>query len=777
MKTLVFINPINYTIPQFPSSIFLFHFPSLSRENKKSLLYISHTKNPLFTHKHQHFSPIKASTSDAYHGWDDLGLRGGDSVNSGESTQLRNFLVSIGADDKKHVFMFVLGIFCALAISRVRVSSIIVFPASVLVFAVGFSIGFVRGVSFNEFNANAIKRKGKEEFFRVYSEMLRGLMWFFDGFDVKANDLKNAIQRAIDTKEIELSDLENYVNVIQSIKVLALNARNSVEASIDSVGNVNGVLVENQKSSSSSKKRKEIGEVGFELLQFVGGLFGEKAVSLKSNKVKEKEKEKEKVKQGTAEVVVNDRAQGNNSTPVIEEAVLNAVDNEKGDRDFLFSQGSTNKSALDWDSQRRIRVVSENGRTNLRDLGGDRKRLVDCEESLDQNNRLQFMNNQSVSWEMDQNNETETWKSQDSRIDSVDFGVSLEQMETETSFVQKQMYKKSSGAYRSSHSWKVSQDGNYRSQLKEESLNDDLHLRDHQSGPESEFCSSSSAVSEDVVFDRYLVEANNHLKQAKEFIRGRSDEEHAEMILHKSANLLSKAIAMKPMSLLAVGQLGNTYLLHGELKLKISRELRTLLSRRDPFYVSNRGRILKGLDDQVIKKDKIASVLVNVCEECEELLVEAGRKYRLALSIDGNDVRALYNWGLALSFRAQLIADIGPEAAYDADKVFLAAIDKFDAMMSKGNAYAPDALYRWGVVLQQRSRLRPTNSREKAKLLQQARRLYEDALHMDSNNLQVREALLSCIFSLPARSMPFDISGMFPETPINDPVNGKLLFL
>ena len=49
-----------------------------------------------------------------------------------------------------------------------------------------------------------------------------------------------------------------------------------------------------------------------------------------------------------------------------------------------------------------------------------------------------------------------------------------------------------------------------------------------------------------------------------------------------------------------------------------------------------------------------------MCEECEELLVEAGRKYRLALSIDGNDVRALYNWGLALSFRAQLIADIGP---------------------------------------------------------------------------------------------------------------------
>lgn len=29
-------------------------------------------------------------------------------------------------------------------------------------------------------------------------------------------------------------------------------------------------------------------------------------------------------------------------------------------------------------------------------------------------------------------------------------------------------------------------------------------------------------------------------------------------------------------------------------------------------------------------------------------------------------------------------------AARDADNVFLAAIDKFDAMMSKSNVYAPD---------------------------------------------------------------------------------------
>ena len=61
------------------------------------------------------------------------------------------------------------------------------------------------------------------------------------------------------------------------------------------------------------------------------------------------------------------------------------------------------------------------------------------------------------------------------------------------------------------------------------------------------------------------------------------------------------------------------------------------------------------------------------------------------------------------------------------------------------------ALFKWGVALQQRSRLRPSNSKEKVKLLQQAKRLYEDALHMDSSNLQVREALSTCVSELSFR--------------------------
>jgi len=52
-----------------------------------------------------------------------------------------------------------------------------------------------------------IKRKAKKEFLKVYSERLGSLVGFFYGFDVKNSELKNDIQRVIDSKEIKLGDL------------------------------------------------------------------------------------------------------------------------------------------------------------------------------------------------------------------------------------------------------------------------------------------------------------------------------------------------------------------------------------------------------------------------------------------------------------------------------------------------------------------------------------------------------------------------------------------
>lgn len=184
----------------------------------------------------------------------------------------------------------------------------------------------------------------------------------------------------------------------------------------------------------------------------------------------------------------------------------------------------------------------------------------------------------------------------------------------------------------------------------------------HNASPLDPACDESAATDSDgEEFSRHVKEAAELLSKARESMVARADEETADALLYKSARLLSAAVALRPTSLVAVGQLGNTYLLHGELKLKISRELRTLLANSGAF-LNGRERVSRSrkVDSTILSTGNISSALVDVCEECESLLVEAGRSYRTALSIDSGDVKALYNWGLALIFRAQLLADIGP---------------------------------------------------------------------------------------------------------------------
>ncbi|XP_047164581.1 uncharacterized protein LOC124834035 [Vigna umbellata] len=740
MKFVIAKNPVN--LLNSHSSLVPFGVPSVER----TFLHSSREKwtrgsKPLMFS----FSSLRARcassscSSNMYGGWDDLGS----SDAPGESYALRNFLVSVGIDDRKNVFVFFLGLVCAMAISRVKVSSIVVLPASALVFAVGFTVGFLRNGAFGEVRASGSKRREKEDNSnsKLSSEKLRSLVEFFDELDLVVNNLKSEVVSAIRNNKIRVDDFYGYLVVTDKIKISLKNGRSVLGDLIDNEENSGGVLVENYKSG---KRKKQVGEGGYQMLQAFSSLFGENLFSSNSTKVRENVKQ-----EGVHRTL--DETRGNGTVPVVEHRALNFVDEHKGNRELDLdpTQSSSTNSVLDMNKSGRIRTTPEGDTFGLGDIRRSKNKFFDDKEHSYRNKGMRFTNNRSFSLKMDSSSITDMWESHDNLLDSESFKVRTKRMESESSFTREQLLNQDQKTFRSSRN--LREDGSDRSQYKDDTVNyDDRHHHvDDLSAHEDEFnTTSSTKISDDIMFDRYLDEATDLLKQAKEFIKVRQDEEQAEIMLYRSANILSKAVGLKPMSLLAVGQLGNTYLLHGELKLKITRELRSLLSGSIQPSSGKHSRILKGLRNKITSEEDIASFLIDVCEECEELLVQAGRKYRLALSIDANDVRALYNWGLALSFRGQLIADIGPGAAFEAERVFLAAIDKFDAMLLKGNVYAPDALFRWGVALQQRSRLRPGSSKEKVKLLQQAKRLYEDALHMDTNNMQVKDALSSCVTEL-----------------------------
>ncbi|MCD7448113.1 hypothetical protein HAX54_038207 [Datura stramonium] len=718
--------------PQSSPQNFLSHFPPLSKK-------IPHHFHPFprkfpCTAKTLTFCSVTASESLSCGGWDDPRFIG-DPINPGESNQLHNFLNKLGISDKKYVFVYLLGFFCALAISRVKVSSIIAIPGCVIVFALGFSIGFFNG---GKMSLDGNKRLHQDQIFGGFVERLRNLVDFLNGVDVEIGNLKKGVRKGIEYNQITVEDLQSFDKRLESMNFSALNARKVIEGCIESLS-IEGQEMERNFNQKSSKRKKEPGKYGFDFSQIAAGLFQTKSGS-KSSKMKD---------HGESELMdtkMNGPKQGNILTSNFD---MN-----------LDGISGTSRHSFDDDTIRQDKVgeaFGKAGRTNVVSDGNfdfsemdsnTVKSVFNREEYSYQTSRVQFLRNQQLSHRMSHPSKFESWVSDDGLVDSMDFSFSMEQSKTEASSLYEKEVEKFEGV--SSHfGGKENEEESYRNFLGEEMRNHEKESfmdRDEASN-ECEFGHSpSSAGSVDLQFNKYLTEAKFLVKEAKDCLRRQGSDRHAEDAFYKSAILLSKAIDIRPMSLLAVGQLGNTYLLHGELKLRISRDLRALLT--DAVSVNKHTKIRDDLDDMVPRKDKITSYLVNVCEECEELLIKAGRQYRFALSIDGNDVRALYNWGIALSLRAQLIADIGPGAARDADKVFLAAIDKFDAMMSRGNVYAPDALFRWATALQHRSRLRPRTSREKVKLLQQAQRLYKDALHMDSDNLQAQKALSSCISEL-----------------------------
>lgn len=209
-----------------------------------------------------------------YNGWDDLRIWV-DLDELGEFSQIKKFLILLGFDDKKYVFICILGFVCVLVFFRIRVLLFVVFLVVVIVFVIGFLFGFVNGRFYKGLGLNGIKRRVKDEFLRVYVKKLKNLVDLFDGVDVKVNELKNDIKKVIEYEMVEVVDLEGYVDVVELIGGLVLDVRNLVEECIDSEE------VEKNLIQKGSRKKKEINNNVFDLFGFIGGFFRDNVVGLK----------------------------------------------------------------------------------------------------------------------------------------------------------------------------------------------------------------------------------------------------------------------------------------------------------------------------------------------------------------------------------------------------------------------------------------------------------------------------------------------------------------
>ncbi|XP_020574705.1 uncharacterized protein LOC110020802 [Phalaenopsis equestris] len=711
---------------------------------------LASTKNPIFVHLARRrcnwkLKPFALScsvyaSSDPdfliYGGWEELELTD-DAGNSGMLEPFRSFVISLGIDDKKHALPFLLGFLAALTVSRVRFFTIAFLPVSFVVFLVGFAIGVAQA-------GFLVKKMGiNGGGLGVFMERLKRLETLFNDVDGKMSYLRKGLEGGIDANELGMGGSENYLQIVEYVTTVIGEAQKCLTDSFNNDpfnGHIDFDFGAKKKNKRSSNKTVESWASGTDFLRFLTDMLRKSLVG--SNSTKPKDTITEKLGQQLNPV------DAKSPFLVSEREMIAGTEIGASSRSQLrsFNQVSSNVEEYGMHSngkrRRTERNIPEkdtipnddsslNGANYNFEIGNFGSNMLSFDEEDDRNSSSSLHHTtkhnsfQKVVFEQNYERKTLNNHLHDLAVGNI--------FQKRTKNV-KHLTMKS------------------KSSLLENTL--EIQNRMHQPSCRTEsieqkekqingfdFEESSSNISMDEKFADNINEASILLKRAREYMMTQAGEEEADATLYKAANLLSAAIVLRPMSLVAVGQLGNTYLLHGELKLKVTRELRTLLLRSGSLG-------LRKSDSFATSREEIASVLVSVCEECEGLLVNAGRKYRRALSIDGSDVRALYNWGLALCSRAQLIADVGPEAAMDADKIYLAAIDKFNAMMSGSNDFVPDALYRWGMVLQQRAHLRRKNSREKSKLLYQAKSLFEEVLSMDSDNQQVRHALVSCISEL-----------------------------
>ncbi|GJP49057.1 hypothetical protein CLOM_g8324, partial [Closterium sp. NIES-68] len=276
-------------------------------------------------------------------------------------------------------------------------------------------------------------------------------------------------------------------------------------------------------------------------------------------------------------------------------------------------------------------------------------------------------------------------------------------------------------------------------------------------------------------FNQYMAEGQTLLQEGRGGLQGRIEIGMAEAFLERATALFERACQLDPVSVVAVGQLGNALLAHGEVKLRTVQLLRAqsplagLLgaggaggaaggaatageyspagssggggssSANSRALVAGvamgagSGGVLTLQQEQVARE--AAAVMDRLADECEQLLVQAGRQYRQALSMDKRDARALFNWGLALCYRGQLVAEeAGDNEEYKAlaDRMFCAAIDKFEAMLSMTDRWHASALLNWALALRDRSRLRPLSSVSRLRLTQEALQLLRQAAKRDS---------------------------------------------
>mmetsp|Transcript_11041 Transcript_11041/g.31210 ORF Transcript_11041/g.31210 Transcript_11041/m.31210 type:complete len:700 (-) Transcript_11041:218-2317(-) len=195
-------------------------------------------------------------------------------------------------------------------------------------------------------------------------------------------------------------------------------------------------------------------------------------------------------------------------------------------------------------------------------------------------------------------------------------------------------------------------------------------------------------------------EGRQIMKQARDL----TDLLDADDLLMDAERAFTRAVKLSPSTVKARGNLGNTLLARGQLKISLIES-----------------RQAADTDDA----------------EAEALLINAGRCFKAVLDATGRDERALCNWAAALVARAGLVEGAKPEAAAE---LYNLAVDKYEAVLSQ-NPHQVHSLKNCGIALRCLACCTGPENPETVETLEDALYNLEAALREQPEDDSVREEL------------------------------------
>ncbi|GAB4815945.1 hypothetical protein N2152v2_002991 [Parachlorella kessleri] len=218
----------------------------------------------------------------------------------------------------------------------------------------------------------------------------------------------------------------------------------------------------------------------------------------------------------------------------------------------------------------------------------------------------------------------------------------------------------------------------------------------------------------------------------------------ADSLLCDAEECFSQVLQQQPDNLRALGNLGNAFMAHGRLRMRMLPAAAPAAAGNDPSGSTNGstgGRASTGIASSGTGGSD-AGARDQLERQALELFLMAGRHYKRVVQLDGSQLRAIVNWGRVICLRAEIDKQAG--RLQEAADLFSLAADKFDAALDVDPQSGQAMRLAGMALLDMAACISETDRRQAKQLLKDAKSYLVGALVVNPLDAESGQKLEEC---------------------------------